>query len=80
MVYDPWICPFCNSTIEVTSALEKLQHRQVCDSQTTSGTAEGMYIVPVYIITEVFFSVIKFTRKYCYIMHMYYMYTVIGNV
>ncbi|XP_027848814.2 probable ATP-dependent RNA helicase DHX34 [Aphis gossypii] len=41
VVYDPWICPICNSTIEVTSALEKLQHRQVCDSQTTSGTAEA---------------------------------------
>lgn len=51
---EPWVCPICDYTIDVSSGLEKLQHRQVCDSETTSSTVKGMHI---FYITEVFLCV-----------------------
>lgn len=47
---EPWVCPFCAGTIDVTSALEKLQHRQVCDSsRNTSSAAEGTYYTTTFL-------------------------------
>ncbi|XP_050521115.1 probable ATP-dependent RNA helicase DHX34 isoform X2 [Daktulosphaira vitifoliae] len=40
-VYEPWLCPFCENTIEIMSALERLQHKQVCHSQCISDSTQG---------------------------------------